>query len=82
MKLRLLAAFFVAVCCASRTFAVLTAADVQTVIAQAIARAAQISPNSVIAVTDREGDVLLLQDLAAELRRHRAVGEFGRVVAE
>ncbi|MFL6585190.1 MAG: heme-binding protein [Chthoniobacterales bacterium] len=58
MKLRLLAAFFVAVCCASRTFAVLTAADVQTVIAQAIARAAQISPNSVIAVTDREGDVL------------------------
>lgn len=36
----------------------LTAADVQTIIAQCVARAAQISPNSVIAVTDREGDVL------------------------
>lgn len=36
----------------------LTAADVQTIIDQATARALQISPNSVIAVTDREGDVL------------------------
>lgn len=36
----------------------LTAADVQTVINQAVTRALQISPNSVIAVTDREGDVL------------------------
>jgi uncharacterized protein GlcG (DUF336 family) len=36
----------------------LTAADVQTVINQAVTRAIQISPNSVIAVTDREGDVL------------------------
>src|SRR5438552_2336225 len=33
-------------------------ADVQTVINQAVTRAVQISPNSVIAVTDREGDVL------------------------
>ena len=36
----------------------LTADDVQTVINQAVTRALQISPNSVIAVTDREGDVL------------------------
>jgi uncharacterized protein GlcG (DUF336 family) len=36
----------------------LTAVDVQTIINQATARALQISPNSVIAVTDREGDVL------------------------
>jgi uncharacterized protein GlcG (DUF336 family) len=36
----------------------LTAADVQTIINQATTRALQISPNSVIAVTDREGDVL------------------------
>jgi uncharacterized protein GlcG (DUF336 family) len=36
----------------------LTAADVQTVVNQATTRALQISPNSVIAVTDREGDVL------------------------
>src|SRR5437868_6028560 len=36
----------------------LTAVDVQTIINQATARAIQISPNSVIAVTDREGDVL------------------------
>jgi uncharacterized protein GlcG (DUF336 family) len=36
----------------------LTAADVQTIVNQATTRALQISPNSVIAVTDREGDVL------------------------
>src|SRR5207248_8526235 len=36
----------------------LTAADVQTVINQAVTRAVAISPNSVIAVTDREGYVL------------------------
>src|SRR5256714_4978565 len=36
----------------------LTALDVQTIIDQATARALQLSPNSVIAVTDREGDVL------------------------
>lgn len=39
-------------------FAQLTAADVQRVINQAVTRAARISPNSVIAVTDREGYVL------------------------
>src|SRR3954466_4575347 len=36
----------------------LTALDVQTIINQATTRAIQISPNSVIAVTDREGNVL------------------------
>jgi uncharacterized protein GlcG (DUF336 family) len=36
----------------------LTAVDVQTIINQATTRAVQISPNSVIAVTDREGNVL------------------------
>lgn len=36
----------------------LTAADVQTVINQAVTRAVNISPNSVIAVTDREGYVV------------------------
>jgi len=36
----------------------LTAADVQTVVNQAVTRALQISSNSVIAVTDREGNVL------------------------
>src|SRR6476646_10699831 len=36
----------------------LTAADVQKVINQAVTRAGSISPNSVIAVTDREGYVL------------------------
>ena len=36
----------------------LTALDVQTIVNQATTRALQISPNSVIAVTDREGDVL------------------------
>lgn len=38
----------------------LTALDVQTVINQATTRALQISPNSVIAVTDREGNVLAI----------------------
>ncbi len=36
----------------------LTAADVQAVIAQAVTRATQISSDSVMAVTDRKGDVL------------------------
>ena len=36
----------------------LNAADVNKIIKQAVTRAAKISPNSVIAVTDREGDVL------------------------
>lgn len=38
----------------------LTAVDVQTVINQAVTRAVQISPNAVIAVTDREGTVLAI----------------------
>lgn len=36
----------------------LTIADVQTIVGHAVTRAAKISPNSVIAVTDREGYVL------------------------
>src|SRR4029077_17527986 len=43
---------------ASSAFAQLTASDVTQIVRQAIARAVAISPNSVIAVTDREGDVL------------------------
>ena len=43
---------------ASSAFAQLTAVDVQTVINRAVTRALQISPNSVIAVVDREGYVL------------------------
>lgn len=59
MKSRLLIVLLAAICCALRSEAqMLTAADVRTVIAQSVARAAQISPNSVIAVLDREGDVL------------------------
>jgi uncharacterized protein GlcG (DUF336 family) len=41
----------------------LTEADVTTVINQAVTRAVQISPNSVIAVTDREGTVLGIWDV-------------------
>jgi len=44
--------------CTLDASAQLTAADVTQVIKQAASRAAQISPNSVIAVTDREGFVL------------------------
>jgi uncharacterized protein GlcG (DUF336 family) len=57
MKLRL---FLLALLFSSgtRVFAQLTATDVDTIIRRAAARAAQISPNSVIAVTDREGYVL------------------------
>jgi uncharacterized protein GlcG (DUF336 family) len=44
---------------ASNASAQLTLADVQKVIAQAATRAGQISTNSVIAVTDREGYVLV-----------------------
>ena len=39
-------------------FGQLTASDVQAIINHAVTRAGAISPNSVIAVTDREGDVL------------------------
>jgi len=43
---------------AQTVMAQLSAADVQTIIGQAVTRAVSISPNSVIAVTDREGYVL------------------------
>jgi len=58
MKLRILLPFFAASFIASSAVAQLTAVDVQTVIDRAVTRALQISPNSVIAVTDREGFVL------------------------
>ncbi|NJK91474.1 MAG: heme-binding protein [Blastochloris sp.] len=38
----------------------LTAADVQLIVNQASSRAAQISPNSVVSVVDREGNVLVV----------------------
>jgi uncharacterized protein GlcG (DUF336 family) len=41
-----------------RAFGQLSLADVQLIIAQAATRANQVSPNSVVAVTDREGYVL------------------------
>src|SRR3954447_23039088 len=50
-----LAAMFLAPAIVS---AQLTAVDVQTIVNHATTRALQISPNSVIAVTDREGNVL------------------------
>ncbi|MCD6048942.1 MAG: hypothetical protein K0Q55_345 [Verrucomicrobia bacterium] len=43
---------------AATSHAAMTVGQVQTVLAQAATRAAQVSPNSVIAVTDREGYVL------------------------
>ena len=60
MYLRRVAAVVLALCCVAPALRaqLLTAADVQLIIGQCVARAAQISPNSVIAVTDREGDVL------------------------
>ena len=57
MKIRgiiLLAASLIA----TSGFAQLTATDVTQIIGHAVTRAVAISPNSVIAVTDREGDVL------------------------
>jgi uncharacterized protein GlcG (DUF336 family) len=56
----LLATFF----CAASASAQLTAADVQLVINQAATRAQEISPTSVIAVTDREGFVLGVWNVA------------------
>jgi uncharacterized protein GlcG (DUF336 family) len=58
MKLRAFALFAAMSLLASSAFAQLTASDVQTIINHAVTRAVTISPNSVIAVTDREGDVL------------------------
>jgi uncharacterized protein GlcG (DUF336 family) len=50
--------------CAASASAQLTAADVQLVINQAATRAQEISPTSVIAVTDREGFVLGVWNVA------------------
>jgi uncharacterized protein GlcG (DUF336 family) len=58
MKLRGLFVLAVANFIVSSVFAQLTAADVTKIISQAVTRAVKVSPDSVIAVTDREGDVL------------------------
>src|ERR1700757_3381264 len=58
MKLRAFLLCVAASFLTSSAFAQLTASDVQTIINHAVTRAVSISPNSVIAVTDREGDVL------------------------
>ncbi len=59
VRYRLASLFVAALClCPIVVEAQLTAADVQTIINQATTRAIQISPSSVIAVTDREGNVL------------------------
>src|SRR6266513_2470716 len=59
MKLRCLVVVAASILLATPAFAQqLNAADVNKIIKQAVTRAAKISPNSVIAVTDREGDVL------------------------
>ena len=58
MKLRVLFLFVATSLLSSPAFAQLTAADVQTIINHAVTRAIQVSPRSVIAVTDREGYVL------------------------
>jgi uncharacterized protein GlcG (DUF336 family) len=58
MKFRLLLIWVAAILIPSPAFAQLTAVDVQTIINHAVTRAVKISPNSVIAVTDREGYVL------------------------
>src|ERR1700737_4652204 len=59
MRLRVCAILTTTVSLVSSAFAQqLTAVDVQIVINRAVTRALQISPNSVIAVVDREGFVL------------------------
>lgn len=58
MKFRLIFVAFVALAFATPGFAQLTSADVTKILNKAITRAVKISPNSVIAVTDREGFVL------------------------
>src|ERR1700757_36913 len=58
MKLRAFLLCVAASFLTSSAFAQLTASDVQTIINHAVTRAVTISSNSVIAVTDREGDVL------------------------
>src|SRR5438105_2116698 len=58
MKLRALLILSAAHLLASSALAQLTAADVTKIINQAVTRAVKVSPDSVIAVTDREGYVL------------------------
>ena len=58
MKLRALVVLAAANLIASSALAQLTAADVTAIINRAVTRAVRISPNSVVAVTDREGYVL------------------------
>src|SRR5438270_9033222 len=58
MKFRALLILAAANLIATSAFAQLTATDVTNIIGHAVTRAVTISPNSVIAVTDREGYVL------------------------
>src|SRR5262245_25403166 len=58
MKRRVFLVFVAATFLATPAFAQLTATDVTQIIGHAVTRAVAISPSSVIAVTDREGDVL------------------------
>src|SRR5206468_4761977 len=58
MKRRVLLVFVAATLLTTPGLAQLTATDVTQIIGHAVTRAVAISPNSVIAVTDREGDVL------------------------
>jgi uncharacterized protein GlcG (DUF336 family) len=58
VKLRVLLALAATNWFTLSALAQLTAADVTTIINQAVIRASRVSPNSVIAVTDREGYVL------------------------
>ncbi len=58
MNARLLLFLFAFLAAGRLTLAQLTPADTQRILNQAITRAVKISPNSVIAVTDREGYVL------------------------
>src|SRR6266436_7686258 len=58
MKRRVLLVFVAATLLTTPGFAQLTATDVTQIIGHAVTRAVAISPNSVIAVIDREGDLL------------------------
>src|SRR5438034_3183368 len=58
MKRLALLVVAVALVLTTPAFAQLTAGNVRRIIKNAVTRAAKISPNSVIAVTDREGNVL------------------------
>src|SRR3984893_14074726 len=64
MRVRAFLLFVAVSFLSSSAFAQLTAADVQTIINHAVTRAVQVSPRSVIAVTDREGYVLGVWNVA------------------